>query len=67
MILQEVSHDHDWVRRFRQEAELLGRLDHPHILPVYDAGEHEGRPYLVMKYMATAERSARSFRGNRGR
>ena len=52
VILQEVSHDHDWVRRFRQEAELLGRLDHPHILPVYDAGEHEGRPYLVMKYMA---------------
>ena len=52
VILQEVSHDLDWVRRFRQEAELLGRLDHPHILPVYDAGEHEGRPYLVMKYMA---------------
>ena len=52
VILQEVSRDDDWVRRFRQEAELLGRLDHPHILPVYDAGEHEGRPYLVMKYMA---------------
>lgn len=55
VILQEVSTDHDWVRRFRQEAELLGRLDHPHILPVYDAGEHEGRPYLVMKYMADGQ------------
>ena len=52
VILQEVSHDHDWVRRFHQEAELLGKLDHPHILPIYDAGEHEGRPYLVTKYMA---------------
>ena len=52
VILQEASRDDDWVRRFRQEAELLGRLDHPHILPVYDAGEHEGRPYLVMKYMS---------------
>jgi len=51
VLLQEVSHDADWVRRFRQEAELLGRLDHPHILPIYDAGEHEGRPFLVMKYM----------------
>ncbi len=51
VLLQEVSHDVDWVRRFRQEAELLGRLDHPHILPIYDAGEHEGRPFLVMKYM----------------
>jgi tRNA A-37 threonylcarbamoyl transferase component Bud32 len=47
----EVSHDADWVRRFNQEAKLLGRLDHPHILPIYDAGEHEGRPYLVMKYI----------------
>lgn len=52
VILQEVSSDKDWVRRFRQEAELLGRLDHPHILPVYDAGEHEGRQYLVTKYMS---------------
>ncbi len=52
VILREVVSDEDWVRRFRQEAELLGRLDHPHILPVYDAGEHEGRPYLVMKYMS---------------
>ena len=52
ILLQEVSHDLDWVRRFKQEAELLGRLDHPHILPIYDAGEHNGRPYLVMKYMS---------------
>ncbi len=51
VLLQEVSHDADWVRRFNQEAKLLGRLDHPHILPIYDAGEHEGRPYLVMKYI----------------
>jgi serine/threonine protein kinase len=51
VLLREVSHDADWVRRFQQEAELLGRLDHPHILPIYDAGEHEGRPFLVMKYM----------------
>jgi serine/threonine protein kinase len=51
VLLQEVSHDLDWVRRFQREVELLGRLDHPHILPIYDAGEHEGRPFLVMKYM----------------
>jgi serine/threonine protein kinase len=51
VLLQEVSHDIDWVRRIRQEAELLGRLDHPHILPIYDAGEHQGRPFFVMKYM----------------
>lgn len=51
LLLQEASNDVDWVRRFRQEIELLGRLDNPHILPIYAAGQYEGRPYLVMKYM----------------
>ncbi|HSF16465.1 MAG TPA: serine/threonine-protein kinase [Vicinamibacteria bacterium] len=54
VLLQEVSQDLGWVRRFRQEVELLGKLDHPHILPIYDAGDYEGRPFLVMKYVGNA-------------
>ncbi|HBP19087.1 MAG TPA: hypothetical protein DEA08_15035, partial [Planctomycetes bacterium] len=34
--------------RFARESEALGRLRHPGIVPVHAAGEHEGRPYLVM-------------------
>jgi WD40 repeat protein len=42
----------DEVRRFRLEVESVARLEHPHIVPVHAAGEHEGRPYFVMKFAA---------------
>ena len=40
-----------FLERFRIEAQAIAHLDHPHILPVYDFGEAQRMPYLVMKYV----------------
>ena len=39
------------IARFRDEATAAGRLNHPGIVPVYDAGEHDGTHYFSMAYI----------------
>src|SRR5574341_628313 len=39
-------------QRFEDEARAIATLEHPTIVPLYDFGECEGQPYLVMRYMA---------------
>jgi eukaryotic-like serine/threonine-protein kinase len=37
--------------RFKSEAELLARIHQPNIIPIYDIGEHNGRPYFTMEFV----------------
>lgn len=40
---------------FFNEAHLVGKMNHPNILPIYDAGEDEGHCYVVMEYVRGAQ------------
>ncbi|HEX5502718.1 MAG TPA: protein kinase [Thermomicrobiales bacterium] len=53
------------VERFLREARAIARLQHPHILPVYDVGEQGGEGYLVMQYVTGGTLRDR-LRGPRG-
>ncbi|MBW0100753.1 serine/threonine protein kinase, partial [Pseudonocardia sp. KRD-184] len=37
--------------RFARESQIVAELEHPHIVPVYDAGEADGLLYMVMRYV----------------
>jgi len=46
-----VAADAERLRRFEQEARAAGQLNHPNILAIHDAGEHEGVPYVVSELL----------------
>lgn len=51
VMLSTYETDNNFVSRFTREAQIVARLEHPHIVPVYDFNQHDGLPYLVMKYI----------------
>ncbi|HEY5108213.1 MAG TPA: protein kinase [Acidimicrobiales bacterium] len=44
--------DQAFLKRFRAEARAVAALNHPNVLRVYDWGEQDGEPYLVLEYLA---------------
>lgn len=43
--------DDTYMERFRREVDIVSKLEHRNIVPVYDYGEYEGQPYIAMRYM----------------
>ena len=51
IILPEFANDPEFIRRFESEARLVARLEHPHIVPLYDYWREPDAAYLVMRLL----------------
>lgn len=50
---RQYANDPNYIKRFKQEALTIAKLEHMNILPVHDFGEEDGYTYLVMRFVET--------------
>lgn len=59
----EFLHEPQFRERFMREARLVALLEHPAIIPVYDFGEQDNQPYIVMRLMGGGSLADRIHKG----
>src|SRR5215475_2505060 len=58
VILPQHANEADFIRRFEVEAQLIARLENPHIVPLYDYWREPDGAFLVMRWLRGSLRSA---------
>ena len=51
LIATELAHDVSFRQRFQRESQIAASIDHPNVIPVYEAGESDGALFLAMRYV----------------
>ena len=51
LVAPELAEDEHFRRRFLKEPKLAASLDHPNVVPIYEAGERDGQLYLAMRFV----------------
>lgn len=64
---QAFLEDPAFAERFYREIRLLQGLDHPHIVPIVDVGEHDGLPFVVLRFLPGGSLSNRRLRDEKGK
>jgi len=55
LITPDLAEDERFRSRFLREPRLAASLDHPNVIPIYEAGEHDGQLYLAMRFVAGSD------------
>ena len=63
-VVKEASSEHTGISRLRREAQAVAALSHPSVCAIFDVGDHDGRPYLVMELLEGETLQARLTRGS---
>ena len=63
VLLPQLTLEPKLLARFQREAQVIAAIEHPFIVPIYDFGEHNGQPFIVMRYMDGGDLSARLKQG----
>ena len=63
VIAPELAHDERFRERFLRESRIAASLDHPHVIPIYQAGEEDGVLFLAMRYVEGSRPRQGSSRG----
>ena len=56
----EHAADAGFRERFERESRMAAAIEHPNVIPVYGAGEDDGRLYLVMRWVAGTDRTPKA-------
>ena len=59
LLPDDIAHDKDFRARFDRESRLAASIDHPNIIPLYEAGEIDGTAFLAMRYVEGTDLATR--------
>src|SRR3954453_21383382 len=51
LVSSALAEDESFSSRFLRESRLAASIDHPNVIPIYHAGDEDGRLYLTMRYV----------------